>query len=439
MKRRLLLVFSGMLACSAFSGLARAGVEDVFGLGPRAMALGSSYAARPGDYAAVYYNPAGLAPGATPDRTGGFADLSLAYVYAHPTLRVTGANGAEVPTPGEPDTNGAILGARFSVGQPFGLEGLNMGFSAYVPDHLFRWSIYPDDDPQWALLMDRTQVVSAHTALAYRVTPWLSLGAGLRILFDVQTLTRGRVTGVEYDDQTGKVVTHTELGTDAQVFGRVFPLFGALVTPSEGLRLGLTYRHESYVDDWGDTRIREVPLLFNMGYSHRFAHYFEPTQVTLAAGLDLTDSVDVSFDLTWAQWSRALSTNRNTFGSAVWGDTLTPAAGARWRAARGWSLLGGYRFQKSPLDNFGGPSNLLDNDRHVASLGVEADLAELLSPSLDAAVTLAFEQIVLVERSEVKDFRRFESDAAWRKNSGYPSYSHGGSVLAASVGVEAHW
>lgn len=436
MKTRCLLAG---VALTLLPGTALGAVEDTLGLGPRAMALGGSYGARPGDFAATYYNPAGLSPGGTPDRTGGFFDLSLAWIYAHPTLRVTAADGSEIPTTGEPDTNGAVVGARFSVGQPFGLEGLNMGLSVYVPDHLFRWAIYPDDDPQWALLMDRTQVVSAHAALGYRVTPWLSLGAGLRVLFDVQTLTRGRVTSVELDEETGKVLTHTELGTDARVFGRVSPIFGVLVTPNDDLRFGLTYRHESYVDDWGDTRIREVPILSNMGYTHHFAHYFEPMQVSVAASADVTDELDVSLDLTWARWSRALSTNHNTFGSEVWGDTLTPAAGVRWHATDALSLLGGYRFQKSPLDNFGGPTNLLDNDRHVASLGLEAELSKLVSPALDASVTLGLEEIILVERTETKDFRRFESDTAWRKNPGYPSYSYGGSVMALSLGMEARW
>lgn len=424
------------LALLLAASVARAGVEDTFGLGPRAMALGGSYAARPGDFAAAYYNPAGLAPGGSREERGGFFELSLAYLYAEPSLYVTRADGSEIETPPVPTSTGVVAGARYSVGQPFGLDGLDMGVSVYVPEHLFRWSIRPDDDVQWALLTDRTQVISANTSIGYRVTPWLSLGAGLRLMFDVQTLTRGRVTGVELDEATGKVRTHTELGTDAQVFGRVSPLFGVLLTPMDELRLGLTYRHESYVDDWGDTRIRDVPILSNMGYTHRFAHYFEPTQVTLAASADLSPAVDVSFDLTWARWSRALSTNQNTQFSPSWGDTWTPATGARWRANQALSLLGGYRFQKSPLGTYGGPSNLLDNDRHVVSLGLESELERWLTPGFDAALNLAFEQIVLVERSETKDYRRFPSDTALQKNPGYPSYVFGGSVLAVSLGLE---
>lgn len=427
------------LALLSLSAPARAGVEDSFGLGPRAMALGGSYAARPGDFAAAYYNPAGLAPGGSVEERGGFFELSFAYLYAAPSLYVTGADGSELETPPVPTSTGVVAGTRFSVGQPFDLDGLDMGLSVYVPEHLFRWSIRPDDDVQWALLTDRTQVVSANASLGWRVTPWLSLGAGLRLMFDVQTLTRGRVTSVEYDEQTGKVRTHTELGTDAQVFGRVAPLAGVLLTPLDELRFGLTYRHESYVDDWGDTRIRDVPILSNMGYTHRFAHYFEPTQVTAAVSADVTPELDVSLDVTWARWSRALSTNQNAQNSPVWGDTWTPATGLRWRANQALALLGGYRFQKSPLGNFGGPSNLLDNDRHVVSLGLESELENWLTPGFELAANFAFEQIVLVERSETKDFRRFPSDAALHENPGYPSYVYGGSVLALSFGLEAKW
>lgn len=247
---------------------------------------------------------------------------------------------------------------------------------------------------------------------------------------------------LEEDPKTGKQVTrtHTELGTDAEVFGRVSPIFGLLLTPVDAVRIGASYRHQSYVDDWGDTRIREVPILRNMGYSHRFAHYFEPTQVTLAVGADLTETLDVSADLTWARWSSALTTNHNWFGAGRWGDTWVPAAGARWRATSALALLGGYRFQKSPLDNFGGPSNLLDNDRHVIAMGAEAHLGRLIgSDALDAKLTLALQHVVLVERTETKDFRRFPDDEAWQGNPGYPSYSYGGHLLAGSLGVEAAW
>jgi len=440
MKRPLMTLVG--LCAMLFARPAAAGIEDTFGLGPRAMALGGSYAARPGDYAAAYYNPAGLAPGGAVAEHGGFFELTVGVEYARPTLHVTGASGQSLGTPNVANTGGALLGARFSVGQPFHLDGLDMGISLFVPGNLFRWSVRPDDDVQWALLTDRTQVLSAHVGLGYKVARWLSIGAALRISFATQTNTTGHVTGVGIatDPTTGNQVvqTSTQLGTDAEVYGSVTPDFGILLTPIDALRLGVVYRHQSYVDDWGTTRITGVPDIGELGYSSHYAHYFEPTEVTFALGADLGAGVDVSSDLTYGHWKSALSTNRNFFGDSIWGDTWTPAFGVRWRAAPVVALMAGYRYQKSPIDNFGGPSNLLDNDRHVPSTGVEIDLSKVV-PALDARLTIGLAEVLLVERTETKDFRRFPSDAALVGNPGYPSYSYGGHLLAGSAAVEARW
>ena len=441
MKRVLVVLF--------VASTAQAGVEDTLGIGARPMALGGSYAARPGNFAAAYYNPAGLV---TPGEKGGLFEASIALLYGHPQLHVKSANGGELAMPevpgaaakfGTPDTAGLVIGSRFAVGQPFKIEGLDMGFALYLPPHLFRWAIRPDDDIQWALLTDRTQVLSAEIGLAYRLTKWLSLGASARILFDAQTLTRGEVTGVNLDKDpvTGKTIvrTGTRLGVDSQVFGRVTPIFGAMLTPTNRMRFGLVYRHQSYVDDWGNTRITGVPSFGDLGYTHHFAHYFEPSSVTVAANVDLGGGFDVSADFTYSLWSEAQSTNRNQFGSGRWGNTLTPAFGVQWKMNPALGLMAGYRFQRSPLDNFGGPTNLLDCDRHVVSAGVDVGLGKLLGTSFDPRLVLSGVSMLLMERTETKDFRLFPSDAAWMSNAGYPSYSFGGHVLAISAGLEAQF
>lgn len=436
---------------------ARAGLEDSLGVGPDAMALGGSFAARPGTFASAYYNPAGLAPGGSKPEHGGFFELSIGAVYAHPQLHATSANGVELfrpeivgataagaAAPARPvaDTAGVLLGTRFSVGQPFHVDGLDFGLAVFVPGHLFNWADRPDDDVQWELLEDRTQVISAHAGLAYRVTPWLSLGIGVRVLFNTQTDTNGSVTSVGLEQVGGKTVvrTHTQLGTDAQVYGQAYPIVGALFTPIDRARFGIVYRQSSYVNDWGTTRIDGVPDLGTIGYSSHFAHYFEPSELTVAASVDVGARLDLSADLTYARWSEALSNNLNFWGPGRWGDTVTPAFGARLRATPALTLMAGYRFQKSPVDNFGGPSNMLDCDRHVASMGFDLHLGRLVSrPSLDAHVTAGLQYTLLMDRTEVKDYRRFASDAAWTSNPGYPSYTYGGHMLAAQLALEARW
>jgi long-subunit fatty acid transport protein len=244
------------------------------------------------------------------------------------------------------------------------------------------------------------------------------------------------------DPATGQSVIRagTHLGTDTTVFGRVTPLAGLLLTPAERLRVGLVYRHRSFVDDWGNTRISGVPGLGNLGYSHHYAHYYEPWQVTLAVSVDLGLGLDASADLTFNRWSSGISTNWNQWGEGHWGDTWTPAAGLRWRVNRPFTVMAGYRFVPSPLDNFGGSNNLLDNDKHIASTGMEFHLGSLFSvPEMNLSLISAMQYAVLVERTEQKDFRRFPSDEAWMTNPGYPAYVYGGHWVAGSVGLEARW
>jgi hypothetical protein len=430
----------------AVAGTARAGFEDSLGVGPEAMSLGGSFAARTGSYANTYYNPAGLAP---VGEKGGFLEISAGGVYAHPVLHATSATGAQLLTPsatlggtplGVPDTGGFLLGSRFSVGRPFKIDGLDMGLAVFIPGHLFNWLDRPDDDVRWALMDDRTQVISVHAGLAYRINKYFSLGVSIRALFNAQTNTNGQVSTVDVDPKTGQIITHTILGTDSQVYGQAYPIVGLLITPIERLNIGVVYRNQSYVNDWGTTRITGVPDLGSIGYQSHFTHYFEPMQLTLAASFDVTPKLDVSADVTWAKWSDALSNNLNFWGPGRWGDTIVPAFGVRWKPTSALSVMAGYRYQKSPIDNLGGPSNMLDCDRHVESLGLDLHLGKLFSePTFDVHLTGGLQYTVLVDRTEVKDPRRFPTDALFQSNPGYPSYTYGGHMLATQATLEARW
>jgi len=435
-----------LLGAVVIASSARAGFEDSLGVGPEAMSLGGSFAARGGSYASAYYNPAGLSPRG---EHGGLLEITAGAVYAHPVLHVTGANGQNLLTPaatnggapiGVPDTGGVLLGMRFSLGQPLKIDGLNFGLAMFVPGHFLSWENRPDDDFRWELLDARTQVISVHAGLSWRINRFLSLGVGVRALFNTQTNVTGQVTKLAFDPNSGQINVQTQLGVDAQVYGQATPIVGALITPIERLRIGVVYRHPSYVNDWGTTVINGVPDLGSIGYFSHFAHYYEPLEVTLAASFDVTPRFDVSADVTYDRWSDAVSNNFNFWGPGRWGDTIVPAFGARFKATDALSLMAGYRFQKSPVDNFGGPSNMLDCDRHVASLGIDLHLGKLVrQPTFDVHFTGGLQYTVLVDRSETKDPTRFPTDALFTSNPGYPSYSYGGHMVGLETTLEARW
>ena len=433
-----------ILLMTGFSD-AWAGIEDSVGLGTRATALGGAYTARPGDFAATYYNPAGLAPiGMANTDAPGFADLSFGFVYAQPVVRITGLHGAEMAAAADPPTAwGFVVGTRFDFGKIFGVDGLNMGAALYLPPSFFQWSIHSEDQVQWLFLNDRTQVIGIHWGAGWRITSWMSIGVGIQVLFDTETYTFGRVLNAELqEDESGdsSLTIATQLGEEERVYGHISPTAGLLFAPLEQLTIGLSYRAQTYVDDWGFTRIQGVPGLGDLGYNHHFAHYFQPHQVSLGVAGQLTHDVALSADLVYRRWETALTTNRNSYGEGYFGDTWTPAIGASWEVRGGIDLLGGFTFVRTPFDNFGGPSNLLDNNKSVFSLGMSFRLGQLLARhDLDLSLHWAAQLAWLHEREEQKDFRRFASDAELEANPGYPGYTHGGFVPAGSVSIEVGW
>ncbi len=436
------LALAAVLAL-ATAAPARADAENGLGLGPRAGALAGAVGATPIGSSAVHYDPAALALG---DAEPGFAELAVAFLWAHPLLWVEGVDGQEAPElAADPEPTAALLvGTRFDLGHAFGLRGLHAAFALYTPAaHIFEYDNHPDDRPQWLMWTDRTQHLSVWAGLGVRVTEWLSLGASVRVLFDIELFTTGRVLGVEEttDPRTGEmtVSAETELGEELTVFGRASPILGAVVTPVPDLSFGLAWRGATRVDDWGWARVGgEAAGLGNLGYVYRFSHYYRPHEIALSAAWEVRTDLRLSSELTWAMWSRAVGGSFDRLPGRF-GDTLVPAVGVEWAVRPGLDVLAGYRFVRAPFDNLGGPTNLLDNDRHEPSVGMEIALDRLTGEDLPFVLSWSFRLAALSSREERKDWRRFESDADLTHNPGYPGYRHGGVVPSAQAGVEARW
>jgi hypothetical protein len=289
---------------------------------------------------------------------------------------------------------------------------------------------------------DRTQHVAVWAGLGWRVTDWLSIGLSARVDYDIELFTTGRVRSIteRVDPETGETVVaaDTELGEELTVIGHASPIAGVVVTPVPGVRAGLVWRGKLRLDDWGWARVGgETGGLGALGYVYRFSHYYRPHEIALSAAWDVSNELSLSAELTWQLWSRAVSGELERLPGRF-GDTLVPAVSGRLTVERGVDLMAGYRYVRSPFDNFGGPTNLLDNDRHEPSIGMA--LAPYVgNEQLPFVVTWAVRLAVLPTREERKDWQRFASDDDLMRNPGNPGYRHGGVVPSAELGVEARW
>lgn len=429
------------LALAAAPANVRADLGDDLGLGPEGAALGGAATAVPVGSASLHYSPALLAPR---DLRPGLAEISLGYAYGQPLLSVRGDDGAAIATPAPRETSSLVIGGRFDLFHGLGLDGVVGALSVSTPvSRLFSYSVRPDDDVQWMTLTDGASHLSILAGVGVRPVEWLSLGFALRVELGIELLTTALTRRVDMrtDPSTGAPVIDlgASLGASGRVLPRLVPIASVAVTPIPELRIGVTYRAASYVDDWGWSRIQDIPDLGAIGYIHRFAHWVRPHELVLGVAVRPLPALEVSADLGWEHWSEATTPSHD---SAVgrFGDILVPAVGVRVTPVPGLDVLGGYRYVRAPYSNFGGPANLLVNDTHHASVGIAAALGTL-SGERDLPLTLrgSFRLSILDEAREVKDFRRFTDDASLRRNPGHPGYVFGGFVPSAQLSVEVAW
>ncbi len=420
--------------------LAEADLEDEMGVGPEVAALGNAVNAVPVGFASVHYNPALLAPRGM---RAGASELTIGYVYGQPIVHVTSVAGMSVGTPRLAETSSVVIGGRFDLGHAFGIEGLVAGLSITTPvTSLFSYTVRPDDDIQWMTLTDGSQHLSLEAGLAYRPVDWLSIGVSARLGLAVSLYTTAAETSVTPDAMTGDIIVGTRIGAAGQVSARVSPIASIAIMPIDELRIGVTYRAANYIDDWGWSRVQGVPGFADIGYQHDFAHWVRPHEVAIGASGRPFPWLELSADLTWQHWSEAMTGNHDP-GRGRFGDTFVPAVGVRITATPGLDLMFGYTYVRAPFQNFGGPSNILVNDTHHASLGAAARLDELTGDrSLTFTLRASFRLSILDEAREEKDYRRFPSDDVMMRNPGYlggSGYVYGGLVPSVQLSAEARW
>lgn len=217
--------------------------------------------------------------------------------------------------------------------------------------------------------------ITANPNVAYRVTDWLSLGAGFQAMY----------ADLEYKLAAPPI--NAPVGGDGRVkidgndwaFGYNF---GALFELSPRTRVGVTYVSEIEPEFDGDLNVKP-------GTGPGFAtdsdlKFTFPQTVRVGAYHELNEQWALLGSVAWEDWSSfdSLQVSTDLGGQSIkteWKDTYHFGGGVHYRPVKDWLLQAGVAYDTSPVSN-GDRSAYLPMDRQIRyAVGVQHQLTDQMS------------------------------------------------------------
>jgi len=378
---------AAILTASGSAAPAGATTLELWGFGPRLIALANASEAAADDYFAAYANPANLAL----DRR-----LHFGYggdVVIHRTSIDRRGGDARWPTRLPPDSILAHVGVSSPLPGWFH-DKAAIGIAVHVPiagptrldslDHRI------PQLPLYDSLGDRLALV---VAAAARPVSWLAIGAGAQVL----TALGGRADiGLSVLDQR---VTYKALEVDLATV--VVPMVGATVSPAPGVRIAAVWRAQS------DVRY-ELPLhvaierVGVLDFRVKGVGLWLPESIAVASSWRRAAWLATA-SLAWQRWSampplapdvtvriddRELAQPGSTIVELLYAhnvpvamgakDIAVPRVGVEWSASPTWTLRAGAQHRPTPLPKADGEANYLDAPATTVAVGAGFELGDPL-------------------------------------------------------------
>lgn len=395
--------------------------------------LGHAFAgmtAKATDYDTIFYNPAGMTRLET-GMSGNLSYIAPVADFSNNGSSVTGTASALGNASGGDAISDAVLPSLYAMWKVN--PDLALGISTNVP-----YGLTTDYDSNWIgryhALKSDLRTISIQPAVAYRVVPKLSLGAGVNVQYASAELTKAvdsaaintAVLGAGLINFGPGVVTSNGVATDglSKVEGDDLAVgftLSALYEVSEDTRLGVHYRSRVHHTLEGDLTISNKPI-FATANPVAQAALVGPANAQLANGTAsaklttpdsaniglyhrMNDEVALMADVAWTNWSQfkrltvvrsnnAVASDKEENWQDAWffsvGATYTPASLPSWR------FNGGLAYDQSPVrDEFRTP-RVPDNDRTWVSLGAA------YSPTPNMDLTFGYTHI-FVDKADIND------------------------------------
>jgi hypothetical protein len=371
----------GLLGAIAASSAARATPAEIFGAGPRSIALaGSGTSLELGPESALL-NPATLAG---PSRK----ELEVGFRVSRFSLEVERAGESQ----GYPSSlsKGLMLGVLSPLSRGSVLTGLGL-FVETPPDFVVRATIPLDDTPTFPLLVGRAHALDLGAGLGARVGP-VSLGIGVRAL----AALAGSVSVAEQDGTASS-------GVGTRLLPAWAPVLGAAVDLPDIGRAGLSFRSVLRADFDVDVAAATLGPIGLAPLNIEGVAAYEPLRVDLELSRDF-GRLSLMLGARYERWSAfdgwvgrtiECSSARPRCGTPAppksdYADVVSPRVGASFRFPLHSVALtahAGYALAPTPVPEQRGPKNELDATRHGLAGGYSVELPEALVPlRLDAAL-----------------------------------------------------
>jgi len=239
--------------------------------------------------------------------------------------------------------------------------------------------------------------------VGYRVNNWLSLGAGVSVLYGSLD-QKVAINNSAVPGQAGLADGSLELDDDDLGYGYNF---GLTLTPRDDTRFGLTYRSEVDLEFEDAASLKNIgPVLegllnlSGLAGSKVDIDMTIPQAVMLSAYHQLTDRWAIMGNIGWQDWSEfgkqdltLRSTTTTSFTKDLeYDDTWHFALGAQYRFTEGWMWSVGAAYDTSPVDDADKVTPDLPMDRQIRiGTGLQYDWNE------DVTVGVAYEYADLGE------------------------------------------
>ena len=311
----------------------------------------AGYAARAQDAGTVYTNPAGMTRLSRPELLAGVQPMYLNMTFS--------PNSSTTNTGPDGDPSAWIPAGSLFYTQPV-TKDLYAGFGVFGN---FGLSLQYEDNwvGRYYVQEATLQGITFMPAVAYRVAPGLSFGAGLGIMYgyfkNTVAIANSRLLDPQLGDGQLKLVDH-----DWGVNGK----FGILYELSKSTRFGVTYMTQTKLNFSPKTEFTGLgpglqAFLQNRGTLDTTLDLgmTVPQAVMVSAFHDFTEKLALMANFGWEQWSKfgkievgiVDNTTRNLSTNLDYKDTWHGALGAQYKVSDPWLLTAGVSYDSAMLDD----------------------------------------------------------------------------------------